>query len=302
MLQALPDDRIQVVVGSGPWDVSRGAISDHAEHSGRSDLVVRPLLLGFHAHLRAVRFVRPSARQPLAGRDEARLDGPISLRAAYSRCTGRQPGLARSPAVAVHRPILRRHKSSLTPERTQSDLRVAGHKPARAVTAALVCLVAATVLDACTGHGPAPRQSAGSHTNSLGCYSGRFWLKADPNTVRDGQLVRLTTSGRWPVHDVTHDVITESYGMLGFAENHRFVNKYYLAAIAPGIQQNRNVPAAGSVALGGVGLPNQPFEVQIPPVHSGNYIIQFKYTILSQSTGPSAGPVSYNLCAEVNVR
>ena len=45
-----------------PGDVKRGTIGDHVEPSVEVDLVVRPLLLGLHAHLRAARFVRVSAR------------------------------------------------------------------------------------------------------------------------------------------------------------------------------------------------------------------------------------------------
>ena len=51
-----------------PGDVKRGTIGDHVEPSGRSDLVVRPLLLGLHAHVRAARFVRVSARMSRLGR------------------------------------------------------------------------------------------------------------------------------------------------------------------------------------------------------------------------------------------
>ena len=45
-----------------PGDVKRGTIGDHVEPSAEVDLVVRPLLLGLHAHVRAVRFLRVSAR------------------------------------------------------------------------------------------------------------------------------------------------------------------------------------------------------------------------------------------------
>ena len=51
-------------LGQFPGDVKRGTIGDHVEPPAEGDLVVRPLLLGLHAHLRAARFVRVSARMP----------------------------------------------------------------------------------------------------------------------------------------------------------------------------------------------------------------------------------------------
>ena len=44
------------------------------------DLVVRPLLLGLHANIRAARFIRVSARLPSPGWDKAYPSEPISLR------------------------------------------------------------------------------------------------------------------------------------------------------------------------------------------------------------------------------
>ena len=69
-----------------PGDVKRGTIGDHVEPSAEVDLVVRPLLLGLHAHFRAARFVRVSARMSLSGQDKARLSEPISLRSPH--CAG----------------------------------------------------------------------------------------------------------------------------------------------------------------------------------------------------------------------
>src|SRR5262249_10488696 len=66
-----------------PRNVNRGTIGDHVEPSSESDLVVRPLLLGLHAHLRAVRFVRVSAQTPQPGHDKARLSEPNSLRSPH---------------------------------------------------------------------------------------------------------------------------------------------------------------------------------------------------------------------------
>jgi hypothetical protein len=63
-----------------PGDVEPGTIADHVEPSGEGDLVVRPLLPGLHAHLRAALFVRVSASTSSPGQEKARLSEPISLR------------------------------------------------------------------------------------------------------------------------------------------------------------------------------------------------------------------------------
>jgi hypothetical protein len=54
-----------------PGDVNGGTIDDHVEPSGRSDLVVRPLLPGLHAYVRAARFLRVSAWTRLLGKIKA---------------------------------------------------------------------------------------------------------------------------------------------------------------------------------------------------------------------------------------
>ena len=61
-----------------PVDVERGTIGDHVEPSVEVDLVVRPLLLGLHAYLRAVRFVRVSAQRHLL--EKIRADCPNQFR------------------------------------------------------------------------------------------------------------------------------------------------------------------------------------------------------------------------------
>jgi len=50
-----------------PGDVKPGTIGDHVEPPAEDDLVLRPLLLGLHADLRAVRSVRMSARLIMPG-------------------------------------------------------------------------------------------------------------------------------------------------------------------------------------------------------------------------------------------
>ncbi len=66
-----------------PGDVKRGTIGDHVKPPAEGDVVVRPLLLGLHAHLWPALFVRVSARMCLPGIDKARLSEPISLRSLH---------------------------------------------------------------------------------------------------------------------------------------------------------------------------------------------------------------------------
>jgi hypothetical protein len=57
------------------------------EPSVEVDLVVRPLLLGLHAYMRAVRFVRVSARMHLLGKIKADCPDSISLRSPQCKNT-----------------------------------------------------------------------------------------------------------------------------------------------------------------------------------------------------------------------
>ncbi len=94
--------------GEFPGDVKRGTIGDHVEPPAEDDLVVRPLLLGLHAHLRAVRFVRESAPVPHlrrtkpawpgAGLHANRRSTPTESSARCS-CRNRQPRLPLTPAT-----------------------------------------------------------------------------------------------------------------------------------------------------------------------------------------------------------
>jgi hypothetical protein len=66
-----------------PGDVKRGTIADHVEPSGEEDLVVRPLLVGLHAHVQPARFLRVPARLSLHAEDKVQLSEPISLRSPH---------------------------------------------------------------------------------------------------------------------------------------------------------------------------------------------------------------------------
>jgi hypothetical protein len=72
------------------------------------DLVVRPLLLGLHAHSPAARLVRVSAWMPPSGQDKARLSEAISLRSpqrvgnSYQRYLPSGSGGAQNRRRALH--------------------------------------------------------------------------------------------------------------------------------------------------------------------------------------------------------
>jgi hypothetical protein len=52
-------------------------------------------------------------------------------------------------------------------------------------------------------------------------------------------------------------------------------------------------------AVGGVGLPNKPFRVQVPTVGTGDYVVQFSYSVAPGTTG--GGPGLYHLCTSLHV-
>lgn len=158
---------------------------------------------------------------------------------------------------------------------------------------ALAGVVTAISLAACSNGKPAPVDRA-----SAGCYSGQFQLQASPAAAAKGQMITLSASGKWPVRDTFHNVGTDSYGLLGTSSNGKFVAKYNVAAIAQGVQRNPNIPVGSSNALGGVGLPNRPFQVQVPPVSAGRYIVKFVYVVTPDGGGK---PKPYDLCASLTV-
>lgn len=153
--------------------------------------------------------------------------------------------------------------------------------------------VTAVILAACSSGTSAP-----PHADSLGCYSGPFHLKASPDSASEGQTVTLAAAGRWGVSDTVHDVGTDSYGLLGTSEKGEFVAKYNVAAIAQGVQHEPNIPVGSSEGLSAVGLPNRPFQIVVPDVSPGNYIVKFTYSV----TPGGRGPRNYELCAKLDVK
>ena len=151
----------------------------------------------------------------------------------------------------------------------------------------------------CSAQGPLHHtNSVKRHVNSLGCYVGTFRLHISPTGARPGQIVTLAANG--PRRD--GGVGTSSWGLLGTTSNGHFAAAYNLAVIIPGSQHQRNIPAGSGVLLAGVGLSNRAFRVEVPPVPSGNYMIQFAYSVVPGLMGNTgAGPRSYTLCARLHV-
>jgi hypothetical protein len=154
--------------------------------------------------------------------------------------------------------------------------------------AGIFCLALAVSAAACSG--PAPPSWP------KGCYTGAIHLKVSPGTARPGDLVTVAADGPWPGGNVT----TQSYGLLGTEKNGRFAATYNLAAIAPGVGRQPNTPVGPSGAVAGVGLPDKPFRIQVPAVPSGDYLVQFSYSV-APGAASSDGPKLYDLCTSLHV-
>ena len=166
--------------------------------------------------------------------------------------------------------------------------------------AGFLATILAVAAAGCTTAGPIDySNSVTRHVNSLDCYVGTFRLHISSTHARVGQSVTLAANGpRAPAAGVS----TESWGLLGTNSGEHFAAAYNLAAIAPGIPHQRNVPVGPNNAVGGVGLPNRPFRVRVPPVPSGSYIIQFAYFVEPGSMGNAGrNEKAYTLCAPLHV-
>ena len=150
----------------------------------------------------------------------------------------------------------------------------------------------------CATEGPIVySNSVTRHVNSLGCYVGTFRLHISSTHARVGQSVTLAANRpRAPAAGVS----TESWGLLGTNSGGHFAATYNMAAITAFGPHARNAPLG--TALGGVGLPNRPFRVRVPPVPNGSYIIQFAYFVEPGSMGNAGrSEKAYTLCAPLRV-
>lgn len=169
------------------------------------------------------------------------------------------------------------------------------HRRSRRSGKGLLAAVLVVSSAGCASHNSQPS----GHVNSLGCYTGPQRLKVGASPARPGEVVGVAATGPWHVSDVTHDVTTSSYGLFGTEGAGRFETLYYVAAIAPGLKSERNVRFSPAAGIGGVGLPNRPFQIKVPPVRKGKYLLKFEYSVAAGPAG--TGPKTYNLCAPIIV-
>jgi hypothetical protein len=151
---------------------------------------------------------------------------------------------------------------------------------------------AGAALALCVGACTTPSQSS---PYPRGCYTGPLHLKLSTSTARPGDMVTVRSEGSWH----SRNTETENYGLLGTTKGGRFISVYNLAAITPGTSSEHNFPVGSSNSIAGVGLPNRPFRIQIPPVSDGTYIVRFLYS--AAPAGSNAGPKTYNLCTSLHI-
>ena len=129
-----------------------------------------------------------------------------------------------------------------------------------------------------------------------GCYKGPASLVVKPRSGRASQLATVKLEDQWS--DVaTNRITTESYGLLGRTVRSKFIPLYNIAAISDGIPPSKNFPVSSSEGVGGVGLRDRPFEIKLPQVASGSYVLEFHYTIMSKKGDNK----TYVLCGRLNV-
>lgn len=134
-----------------------------------------------------------------------------------------------------------------------------------------------------------------------GCYSGGLRLAVSPGSAHPGQLVTLRTNTTQSAGLME----TSNYGLFGRLKSGQFKPLYFLFAVTrPGKPPADSVlPYRQKTPIAGTGLGNRPFQVEIPRVAAGRYVIQFSYTVqpgAEKLAKVKAG--TYNLCAPVTVR
>lgn len=145
--------------------------------------------------------------------------------------------------------------------------------------------------------GPLRGSNPAKPVNSLGCYTGPATLSASPAHARPGEVVTLAATGL-PRNGV---VELESGGLLGTAPDGHFTASWDLFPAPHGSGRHPHyIKADPGTLIAGTGLPNRPFDIAVPPVPDGNYLVQFEYSAAPASPGPGR-PVSYTLCAPLQV-
>lgn len=151
--------------------------------------------------------------------------------------------------------------------------------------AAILAAGVATAMAGCADQSP------------LRCSTGPAALSASLARARPGEIVTLGARGL----PSDRPVIMQDPGSLGTASDGQFTAIYNLTAAPHGTGRHPHYSKAehgGFVA--GTGLPSRPFDIEVPPVPAGNYIIQFVYSAAPPSPSTS-GPEQYTLCTGLQV-
>lgn len=163
--------------------------------------------------------------------------------------------------------------------------------------AAILAVVVTVSVAGCAAQGPLRGSSPVKPVNSLGCYTGSVTLSASPAQARPGEVVTVAANGL-PRNQL---VTLQSWGLLGTASGGHFTVSYNLAAVPHGSGRRPHYIKAGPDSLAaGTGLPNRPFDIAVPPVRDGKYLVQFEYSVAPQSMSTRT-PESYTLCAQLRV-
>lgn len=167
--------------------------------------------------------------------------------------------------------------------RARYRLNVMKHGTARAGAAILAAGVAAGTTG-CADQSP------------LRCSTRPAALSASLARARPGEIVTLTA------HRLPRDrlVIMQNPGSLGTASDGQFTAIYDLGAATHGTGRHPSYRKAEGGSVAGTGLPSRPFDIEVPPVPAGNYIIQFDYSAAPASPSTSR-PEQYTLCGTLQV-
>lgn len=138
-----------------------------------------------------------------------------------------------------------------------------------------------------------------------GCFIGAPHLILSPAVARPDQLVGVSVRGAWPSGTPRDLVSRFSYaGQLGIVSGSRFIPRYFLLPGIPGaLPHARSTPVTGGVqeigpvpvwAIPGLAA-NRPFEIKVPRVSPGYYVMEF-------DSQPAYGQTkTYTLCATLRV-
>ena len=166
-----------------------------------------------------------------------------------------------------------------------------------ALGAALLAVAVPGSVAGCGTPGPLRGSNPVKPVNSIGCYTGPAAMSASPADARPSEVVTLSARG------LPRDrlVILQDLGEFGTVSGRHFAASWYLTATAYGSGRHpHDIKAGSGGGFAGTGLPDRPFDIEVPPVPGGNYVIQFDYSAAPASMSTST-PESYTLCAQLHV-